>query len=92
MLYKDICAKSHSSVCSVADLRTGGRRFDPRLGQYSFLGFMIFIATGFIPNRCPFYRQMVMRESSEWLGKDIVRSTGKKNSRKAWIGALAAVM
>ena len=37
----------HSPVGSVADLRTGGRWFDPRLGQYSFRGLMIVIATGF---------------------------------------------
>ena len=35
---------------------------------------------------------MVMWESSQWLGKNIVQSTGHKNSRKAWIGALAAVI
>ena len=29
-------AEPHSLVRSVADLRTGGRRFDPQLGQYSF--------------------------------------------------------
>ena len=33
--------ESHSSVGSVADLRTEGRWFDPRLGQYSFRGTMI---------------------------------------------------
>ena len=32
-----------SSVCSVADLRTGDSLFDPRLGQYSFRGLMILI-------------------------------------------------
>ena len=41
--------KDHSSVGGVADLRTGGRWFDPRLGQYSFQGLMIVMATGFIP-------------------------------------------
>ena len=35
----------HSSVGSVADLRTGGRWLDPRPGKYSFRGFMIVIAT-----------------------------------------------
>ena len=35
----------HSSVDSVADLRTGGHWFDPRLGHYSFRGMMIVIAT-----------------------------------------------
>ena len=42
-------AEPHSSVGSVADLRTGGRRFDTRLGQYSFRGLMTVIATGYIP-------------------------------------------
>ena len=39
----------HSSVGSVADLRTWGRWFNPQLGQYCFLGLMVVIATGFIP-------------------------------------------
>ena len=30
--------KPHSSVGNVTDLRTGGRWFDPRLGQYCFRG------------------------------------------------------
>ena len=34
---------------SIVDLRTGGLWFDSRLGQYSFHGLMIVIATGFIP-------------------------------------------
>ena len=38
-----------SSVSSVVDLRTGVHWFNPRLGQYSFRGLMIVIATGFIP-------------------------------------------
>ena len=42
-------AEPHSSFSSVTDLRTGGRWFDPWLGQYSFRGLMIVIATGFIP-------------------------------------------
>ena len=42
-------AKPHSSVSSDADLRTGGRWFDPRIGQYSFRGLMIVITTGLIP-------------------------------------------
>ena len=46
---RNLLAEPHSSVGSVANLRTGGRWFDPRLGQYSFRGLMIVIATGFIP-------------------------------------------
>ena len=42
-------AEPHSSVGTVQDLRTGGRWFDPTLGQYSYQGLMIVIATGFIP-------------------------------------------
>ena len=79
----------HSSVGSIVDLRTGGRWFDPWLGQYSFQGLMMVIATGFIPlSLLSVVSTMVLWESSQWLGKNIVRSTGKKNSRKAWIGAL----
>ena len=29
---------------------------------------------------------MVMWKSSQWLGKNIVQSTGQENSMKAWIG------
>ena len=43
-------AEPHSSVCSIADLRTGGCWLNPRLGQYSFQGLLIVIATGFIPS------------------------------------------
>ena len=72
-----LAAKPNSSVGRVADLRTGGRGFDPQLGQYSFRGLMIVIATGFIP-RSPLsiVLTMAMWESTQWLGKNIVRSTG----------------
>ena len=43
----------HSSVGSLQDLRTGGRWFNPRLGQNSFQGLMIVIATGYIPLSLP---------------------------------------
>ena len=57
-----IPAGARSSVGSVADLRTGGRWFDPRLGQYSFRGLMVVIATGFIPLSRPYVvSTMVMR-------------------------------
>ena len=46
----------HSSVGSVAD---------PRLGQYSFRGLIIVIATGFIPLTA--VPTMVMWQSSQWL-------------------------
>ena len=81
-------AEPHSSVGSVADLITGSRWFDPPLGQYSFPGLIIVIATGFIPLSPP----LVLWESSQWLGKNIVQSTGWKNSRKAYICALASTM
>ena len=54
-------AESHSSFGSIADLRTGGRWFDPGLGQYSFRGLMKIIATGFIPlSLLPVFSTMVM--------------------------------
>ena len=67
----------HSSVGSVADLRIGGRWFYPPLSQYSFRGLMIVIATGFLPlSPLSVVSTMVMWESSQWLGKNIVLSTG----------------
>ena len=90
---QNLFAEPHSSVGSVADLRTSGRWFDPRLGQYSYLGLMIVIATGFVPlSPLSVISAMVMWESRQWLGKNIMRSTGEKNSRKAWIGALVAAI
>ena len=47
--FKNHAAEPLCSVGSVADLRTGGRWFDPGLEKYSFRGLMIVIATGFIP-------------------------------------------
>ena len=38
----------NSSVGSLPDLRTASGWFDPWLCQYSFRGFMVVIATGFI--------------------------------------------
>ena len=71
------CAQPHSSVGSIPYLRIGGCWFDPWLGQYSFRGLMIVIATGFIPlSQLSIISTMVMWESSQWLGKNIVLSTG----------------
>ena len=39
----------HSSFGSMQVLRLGGYWLDPHLGQYSFRGLMIMIATGFVP-------------------------------------------
>ena len=69
-------AEPYSSVGSVADLRTEGRWFDPRLGQYSLRRFMIVIATTFIALSplSVFSTIVTMWESSQWLGKNIVRT------------------
>ena len=65
---------------SIVDLRTGGRWFDPRIGQYSFRGFMRVIATGFIPlSLLSVVSTMVMWESGQWFGKNIVRNTPGKH-------------
>ena len=45
-LFPDFCSKFAAEPHS---LRTGGRWFDPWLGQYSLYGLMIVIAKGFIP-------------------------------------------
>ena len=74
-------AKPHNSVGSPQYLRTGGRWFDPRVGQYSFLEFMIVIATGLIPlSLLSIVSTMLMWESSQLLGRNIVWRTDKKNS------------
>ena len=66
-------ALPHSSVDRVNDLRTGrGRWFVSRLGKYLIRGLMIVIP---LP-RLSVVSTMVMLESSQWLGKNIVRSTG----------------
>ena len=82
----------YSSVSCIQDLRTGGR-FDPWHSQYSFRGSMIIIATGFNSlSHLSFVLVMVMWLSSQWLGNNIVWYTSKKNSRKAWTGALAVAI
>ena len=66
----------HSLVGNEQVLRTGGRWFDPRLGQYSFRGLMKVIGTRFAPlSMLSIVSIMVIRESSQWLGKTIVRNT-----------------
>ena len=75
-------AKPHSSVGSIADLRTRGRWFDPRLGQYSFWGLMITLATGFIqdsflPHHCPLFRQAAIGLERIMCRVLVKRITGK---------------
>ena len=54
---------------------------------------MIIMATGFIPlSPLSIVSTMVMWESNQWLGKNVVRSTGKKISGKAWIDGQAAAI
>ena len=70
-------AKPHSSVGIVQALRTGGRRFDPRLGQYVFRGLMIVIETGFIPlSTLSIVSTIIMWKISQRLGRNIVQNTG----------------
>ena len=84
-IFSFLRAEPHSSVGSVADVRTGGHRFDPRLGQYSFRGLMIVIATGFIPLsplHCPLFRQWSIRKAASGLerllcGVLVKRTQGK---------------
>ena len=67
----------YSSVGSAVDLRTGGHWLDPELAQYSFRELMIAIATGFISlSPLSVVSTTFMWESSQWLGKNIVRNTG----------------
>ena len=73
---KFFLAEPLSSVSSVQDLKAGGCWFDPRLGQYSVRGLMIVIATGFIRlSLLSIISTIVVWESSQWLGKNIIHST-----------------
>ena len=61
--------KPHSSVVSVKDLRTGGRWFNPWLGQYCLWRLIIIIATGFIQASlsCPLFLQWLCEEAANGL-------------------------
>ena len=70
-------AEPYSTVSSAQDLRTEGRWLDPRLGQYSFRGLMIVIATGFIPlSTLAIFSTMVVWERSHGGLERILCSTG----------------
>ena len=70
-------AEPHSSVGSIVYLRTEGCQFDPQLSQYSFGGLIIVIVTGFIVlPLLSVVSTIVLWESSQWLGKNIVQSSG----------------
>ena len=73
----------HSSVGNIADLRTGCRWFNLWLGQYSFRGLMVVIATGFI-SLPPLFVSLtvVLWESSQWLGKILCRVLVKRTPGK----------
>ena len=61
-----------SSVGIIQDMGTGCW-FDPSLGQYSFQGVVMVIATGLIPlSQFIFSMIVIIWESSQWLGKNIV--------------------
>ena len=88
--FQAMTAEPHSSVGSVADLRTGGRWFDLRLGQYFFRGLMKVIATGFILlSPLSIVSTMVMWESSQWLGKKLcgvlLKRTPGKHGKVHWL-------
>ena len=51
---------------------------------------MIVIATGFIPpSPLSIVSAMIILETIQWPGRNVVRSTGKKNSIKVWVGVPA---
>ena len=62
-----------TTTTTSSDLRTGGRWFDPLLGQYSLRGLMIVISTELIRPSPPSVVSTISG-SSQWLGKNIVPS------------------
>ena len=84
---------AHSVAYRILFLRIGCCWLDSLLIQYSFRGLVIAIATEFIPlPPLTIVSTMVTWESSQWLGRNIVRSTGKENTRNAWIVVLTVVI
>ena len=87
-------AEPHSSVGSIADLRTGGRWFDPRLSQYSFQGCMYDSHCNRInfslTTVCCFDNGYVGKHPVAW--KEYCMEYWLTELMKAWIGALAAVV
>ena len=62
-------------------MRIGSRWFDPWVSQNSFRGLTIVTAKGLIPlSPLPIFVTIIMRKSSQRIGKNIVKSIGKKNS------------
>ena len=70
-----IHAEPHSSVGSVTDLITGGRWFDPRLGESSFRGLtiIIFRQDFLLSQRCPLFRQLLYGKASSGLERMLCR-------------------
>ena len=86
-------AEPNSSVGSVADLGTGGSWFDQRLGQYSFRGLTIVIATGFVlpslTHCCPLFRQWSYGKAASGLERILcgvlVEGTQEKLGKVHWL-------
>ena len=69
-----LATESRSSVRSVEDLRKGGRWLNHPLGQYSFRGLMMVIATGFIPlPRYLLFLQGLCKKASSGLERILCR-------------------
>ena len=84
---------SFSSLDCTQDLRKGGRWFNSWGDQYSFSELLMVIATRFIPlSPLSIVSKIVKWESSQWLGKNIVWITYKKDPQKAWTGALITLI
>ena len=78
------------SVDSIQDLRTVGRWFDPRLGQYSLKIIYDIHCDGIHSSLAAVHCFEDGYERK--LGKNIPLKTGKKNCMKAWTGPLAAAI
>ena len=72
------------TICSIADLRTGGHWFYPQLGLYSFRGLTIVIATGFIPlsHGCPLFQQLLCGKATSGLDRILCRVVVKRTTGK----------
>ena len=82
--FRFVVIENSASHSTAVAYMTKGRWFNPWLGQCSFRRLMIVIATEFIPlSPLSIVSTMVMWESSQWLVKNIVRSTSLKELKES---------
>ena len=83
----------YSSVTGLKGLESKKSLVRHSARPISLIGLLKVTAKGFIAlSSLTIVSTLVMRESSQWFGKNITWTTGKEKSRKTWICALASAI